>query len=205
MALITEYKADPKRLAQAWNLDMAKDQAQINASNSSAAASSALAKGRSFELEQEKVLADPKATADAVEAAARMFQKGKTDKSAANASVETQKKLVREANPTWTEQQIAEDVLTRSASAKTDNLRYAMKVLEDPMNYSEATVASAKSILDNHLTTAAKGKGGAKGGTEAPPGNAAAGTMPPVSQRVVGVTKFNGKTWVEENGQRGWK
>lgn len=159
-ALLAEAKAN--NYSEEWALQKKGIQAGINRDNAAAGASTALTNERKFSLDQERVLADPKSTSEAVEAAARTLQKGRTDRSSQNAMVDSQKKLVREANPDWTDQQVADEVLNRQATAKTDTMRSVMKVLEMPGDYDKGTVANARALLDDHLANATRRSSGAK-------------------------------------------
>lgn len=169
MALKEEYNSNPARLAEAWNLDVAKDKAQINASNASAGASASSAefnrertKGAKAENSAFDVLNNPLADDRAVEASARALNKGKTDKAGAKASADMLKQTIREAHPDWTEQQVAEEALARGGTSKTDPVTLARKVLETPEEYPPEDVANARAIVGQTLASTVNRKAGGK-------------------------------------------
>ena len=196
MALKEEYNSNPARLAEAWNLDVAKDKAQINASNASAGASASSAefnrertKGAKAENSAFDVLNNPLADDRAVEASARALNKGKTDKAGAKASADMLKQTIREAHPDWTEQQVAEEALARGGTSKTDPVTLARKVLETPEEYPPEDVANARTIVGQTLASTVNRKAGGKptapvAGPAAP--SAKVTTLPPLNTRVIG-------------------
>lgn len=161
LALKDEFNSDPRRLAQAWDLDVAKDRASISASGASAASSMSnvefnreRTKGARLENSAFETLANPLADDRAVEAASRGLNKGKTDKSTAKAGVNQTKELLKEAHPDWTDTEIAAEALAISGSSKTDPTRVALKILEDPEGYDPAVVDNAKQTLSSYVQQA---------------------------------------------------
>lgn len=199
MAIREAFRSDPKRLAEEWNLDMAKDQASVNASNASAASSMSnvefnkeRTKGAKAENSAFDVLNNLLADERAVEAATRALNKGKTDKSGNKASTDAQKQLIRDAHPDWTDQQVAEEALARGGTSKTDPVTLARKVLETPEEFPPEDVANARLIVGQTLANTVSRKGKAGGVNPAATSAPAAATpakvttLPPLNTRVIG-------------------
>lgn len=167
-ALAEEFRADPERLAESWKLDVASKQANINQSNaaagasaSSARANDALTENRKLENTNTKTLTDPNATEEQKEAARLGLNKGKTDRQTGKDQVAMYTKLIQDANPGMTSQQVAAEVQKLLTTAKTDDVRTAERVLLDPSSYDPATVASARLVVATRLKTAASPTKGA--------------------------------------------
>lgn len=200
LALQAAYKADPKRMAEAWDLDMAKERASIGASNASASASASTVefnkertKGVKAENSAFETLTNPLADERAVEAASRGLNKGKTDKTGAKAQQDAEEARIKRAHPDWTDQQVAEEALARGGTSKTDPVTLARKVLEMPEEFTPEDVENAKQIVGQTLASTATRKGGkpAAAGAPAPAAPAAAPvgkvtTLPPLNTRVIG-------------------
>lgn len=199
MAIREAFRSDPKRLAEEWSLDIAKDRASVNASNASAASSMSnvefnkeRTKGAKAENSAFDVLNNPLADERAVEASARALNKGKTDKTGNKASTDAQKQLIRDAHPDWTDQQVAEEALARGGTSKTDPVTLARKVLETPEEFPPEDVANARLIVGQTLANTVSRKGKAGGVNPAATSAPAAATpakvttLPPLNTRVIG-------------------
>ena len=200
LALKEEFNSNPKRMAEAWDLDMAKDRASIAASGASAASSMSnvefnreRTKGVKAENSAFETLTNPLADERAVEAASRGLNKGKTDKTGAKAQQDAEEARIKRAHPDWTDQQVAEEALARGGTSKTDPVTLARKVLEMPEEFTPEDVENAKLIVGQTLASTATRKGGkpAAAGAPAPAAPAAAPvgkvtTLPPLNTRVIG-------------------
>lgn len=199
MAIREAYRSDPARLAQEWNLDVAKDKASIAASGASAASSMSnvefnreRTKGARLENSAFETLANPLANDRAVEAASRGLNKGKTDKTGARAQQDAEEARIKRAHPDWTDQRVAEEALARGGTSKTDPVTLARKVLEMPEEFTPEDVENAKQIVGQTLAETAGRKAGKAGGGTPKPGAAPAAapakatTLPPLNTRVIG-------------------
>lgn len=197
LALKEEFNSDPKRLARAWDLDVAQAGASIAASNASAASSRSnvefnkeRTKGAKAENSAFDVLNNPLADERAVEASSRALNKGKTDKAGAKAQQDAEEARIKRAHPDWTDQQVAEEALARGGTSKTDPVTLARKVLEMPEEFTPEDVANARAIVGQTLASTVNRKAGSKptAGTPAPAAASPAKvtTLPPLNTRVIG-------------------
>lgn len=165
MALIQEAKAgniktelDLQNAAQRANIGQSN--AAAGASAASARASDAMTQGRVWENEARATLMDKNSTPQDQEAATRVLNNGKTDKTHANAQANAMRDLVKVANPDWTDAQVAQEVLSMTQSAKVNYMNAAQKIIDNPDSYSQEEVTAARSLVGKGVKEQAARKGG---------------------------------------------
>lgn len=156
-ALAAEFKSDPKRLAQGWNLDVAGKQANINQSNAAAGANNALTADRELSTSLKKELLDPKTTPERKKQIQEMHQADDPASRSVTAKQDADMKLVRMANPGWTEQQVAQEVVQMGTTAKANYLALAQKIVENADGaYTPEQVADARAYGAGQVSAQAK-------------------------------------------------
>lgn len=163
-ALIQEARAG--NIQTELDLENASKRANINQSNAAAGASAAQSRftdqgtqGRLLENEARVTLLDENVTPKAQEAATRVLNHGKTDRTAAKAGNDAMMSIIKIANPDWTDAQIAQEALSRSGSAKVNYLNVAQKVIDNSTEYSTEEVAAARRLVGSAVTEqASRGK-----------------------------------------------
>jgi hypothetical protein len=179
-ALIAEWKANPGRLAEKWNLDLSATKANINQSNAAAGASGAAARasnantgniearttGQLLENDAMAIIADPKSTPAQVKAAKLTMRKGQED--ATTGTTDSMVRLIKQANPTWTDEQVAQKAIDISTTSKSSDITAAAKILENPDLYDAATLKAAQSVMGTYMQGKAGGATPAPGGAAAP-------------------------------------
>jgi hypothetical protein len=121
LALQAEWKADPKRMAEAWNLDIAKDNAQINSSNASAENSRASAS-------YQGARASAAGTLIAEGRDSEVLHGVKGGASAAKEKLAEIKTYLKAAHPEMTDQQIAQEVISMQTGKKGEGVEMLVKL-----------------------------------------------------------------------------
>lgn len=167
-ALIQEAKAG--NIKTELDLENASRRANINQSNAAAGASAAQARyadqgtqGRILENEARVTLLDENVTPKAQEAATRVLNNGKTDRTSAKAGNDAMMSIIKIANPDWTDAQVAQEALNRSGSAKVNYLNVAQKVIDNADQYSPEEVAAARRLVGASVTEQASRSQGGRG------------------------------------------
>lgn len=163
-ALIQEARAG--NIKTELDLENASKRANIAQSNAAAGASASatrandqLTQQRVWENEARATLSDVNGTPQAQEAATRVLNHGKTDRTAAKAGNDAMMSIIRIANPDWTDAQVAQEALSRSGSAKVNYLNVAQKVIDNSTEYSADEVAAARKLVGSAVTEqAGRGK-----------------------------------------------
>jgi len=149
-AAMKVFEADPKRMAEKFDLDRAATRANINQSNAAAGASSASARAsnalteeRTFGNKGRAAALDPNTTPEELERYRRGFQ---LDDKSGQLAVSKQKSaeieaLIKRVNPDWTDQQVAQEALTMIDPSGLKGQKFqALKILIDNASDSEKPV-----------------------------------------------------------------
>ena len=167
-ALIQEAKAG--NIKTELDLENAAKRANIGQSNAAAASSMStvrandqLTQQRVWENEARATLSDVNVTPQAQEAATRVLNQGKTERTSAKAGNDAMMSIIKIANPDWTDAQVAQEALNRSGSAKVNYLNVAQKVIDNADQYSPEEVAAARRLVGASVTEQASRSQGGRG------------------------------------------
>jgi hypothetical protein len=173
-AFIKAFEANPENLAKKFKLDQDIGRANINQSNAAAGASGAAARasnantgniearttGQLLENDAMAIIADPKSTPAQIKAAKLTMRKGQEDPTTGTSA--TLVNLIKQANPTWTEEQVAQKALDMTGTSKTNDIQAALKIKENSDAFDKATNTAADAVIAQYM----QGKAG--GATPAP-------------------------------------
>ena len=198
LAKINEFKSDPARMAQAWNLDLEDKKANISQSQAAAGASGASA---------EAARANAELTRTRAGAAGKLMEEGqygsvlhgspKVGAGAAKDQLANLHVTLKAAYPEASEQEIAKMALDMSSSKKGETLE-SLKALLD-----YGTEEQRKYAQDRLYEQAAGGKSKPPAAAAAQPAGAV--TLPPLASRKVGAVyptpkgqmKWTAEGWVQ--------
>ena len=136
-AAMKQFEADPKRMAEKFDLDRAVSRANINQSNASAGASSAAARASNQTTTDKQEASKMRrwATSGTDEQKAQARQYFVVDDAAVNAGRDKNaatEALIRRVNPGWTDQQVAQETLSMTDPTGMKGQQFqALKVLID--------------------------------------------------------------------------
>jgi len=161
-ALLDEYKANPSRIAEQYQLDLDLDRSRINASNAAAAAAGATADFTRRRTQAADALLDDG------QPSAVLHGTGKTGKSAAKERMAELEQYVRAANPEWDDQQVAKKVAEAfdPSKLKGENFQTLRLLAEsgdtNQRKFALGELAKAVGFAEGGAPAPAKGKGGGK-------------------------------------------
>lgn len=173
-ALVAEYKADPGRLAEAWNLDMDTDRAQIDASR-------AQTTGRQQENRAREVLLSEEATPEQVERAERALGRRNAGAEARDSHKALEAMIMR-ANPGISQQEAAQEALVMVQGRKGQEIDALMKLMiEGEVEQRTWAAEQLQQILQDQINRRERARtGGLSGSGQTLRFDPATGTFTPV-------------------------
>lgn len=133
-----------------------------NSSNASAESARALTADRRLTTALRNELLDPKTTPERVAQIQRMHQADDPTARSVTAKQDAELKLVKLANPDFTDAQAAQEVLSMNQTSKANYMAAAQKIVENSEGtYTAQQVSDARSYITSQVTNQAnRGKGG---------------------------------------------
>ena len=152
-ALAQEFKSDPQRLAEAWDLDLSVKSANINQSNAAAGASSASARASNALTGDREQAAQMRkwaveGTPEQQKQARAYFTVDDPTSRAANAKQDQVQALIRQVNPKATDQEVAAQTLEFLGSAKGERITALKSIIDNGSDAQrEAALAEMETLV----------------------------------------------------------
>ena len=152
-ALAQEFKSDPQRLAEAWDLDLSVKSANINQSNAAAGASSASARASNALTGDREQAAQMRkwaveGTPEQQKQARAYFTVDDPTSRAANAKQDQVQALIRQVNPKATDQEVAAQTLEFLGSAKGERITALKSIIDNGSDAQrEAALAEMEALV----------------------------------------------------------